>query len=322
VFAVGLGLNQLEDKLVEIADVTNGVAEITGDLSGDNEFLLQKLYVQILSDVSDSALVMDPRTMVPPGEERATDVYLGTVDVEADFIVALRSTPIHPKYTEIWLEAPDGTTIREQDAGSMPNLAYVEGDAHAYFRMQFPPFPDHPGSQAGRWRIWVANRWGRGNRGAKEGADRGLLVYSAMCKARSDLKLGGRLEQTRFWPGSEMTVVLEPTVYGRPLGLGGSPVIRVERPDGKGGRVRLSRHDDGAYRGTFRDTHLVGRYLFSAEVSATSPGGDRVTRFRTMTGIVFRPERGTGDGPDRSAEVIDHLKRLERLIEECCGKKR
>ena len=76
VFAVGLGLNQLEDKLVQIASVTNGVAQITGDLVGYKEFLLQKLYVQILSDVSDEAFVKDPLGIVLPGQKRAQSIYL------------------------------------------------------------------------------------------------------------------------------------------------------------------------------------------------------------------------------------------------------
>ena len=76
VFAVGLGLNQLEDKLVQIASVTNGVAQITGDLVGYKEFLLQKLYVQILSDVSDEAFVKDPLGIVLPGQKRATKRFI------------------------------------------------------------------------------------------------------------------------------------------------------------------------------------------------------------------------------------------------------
>ena len=97
VFAVGLGLNQLEDKLAQIASVTNGVAHITGDLVGWKEFLLQKLYVQILSDAADEAFVKDPVNLLLPGQRLATPVRIGDVDVAADFIVVLRRTPVHPE---------------------------------------------------------------------------------------------------------------------------------------------------------------------------------------------------------------------------------
>src|SRR4029450_7668564 len=75
VFAVGLGLNQLEDRLQQIASFTNGVAQITGDLVDVKEFLLQKLYVQILSDASDEAFVTDPRSVGLPGQQRGTECY-------------------------------------------------------------------------------------------------------------------------------------------------------------------------------------------------------------------------------------------------------
>ena len=105
------------------ASVTNGVAQITGELAGDREFLLQKLYVQILSDVSDEAFVQDPTEVIYPGTQRATDVCIGEVDVAADFIVVYRKAAAYP-YVELWLEAPDGTVIRPADAGHhVPELA-------------------------------------------------------------------------------------------------------------------------------------------------------------------------------------------------------
>ena len=81
VFAIGLGLNQLEDSLIQLASVSNGTAHITGELAADREFLLQKLYVQILSDVADEAFVEDPVELIYPGTSRATDIWIGEVDV-------------------------------------------------------------------------------------------------------------------------------------------------------------------------------------------------------------------------------------------------
>ena len=111
---------------------------------GWKEFLLQKLYVQILSDVADEAFIKDPRDVLLPGERRATDITIGEVDTTADFIVVLRRTPVHPKYTEVWLEAPDGTTVAAADIGTLPNVDLVTGDAHLYFRVLFPAFPAAP----------------------------------------------------------------------------------------------------------------------------------------------------------------------------------
>jgi len=285
VFAVGLGLNQLDSSFVEIASVTNGFAQITGDLGGANEFLLQKLYVQILADASGQTFVTDPRLFIPPGEEQATDVLLSEIDHEADFIVAVRKTKHHPKATEVWLEAPDGTLVAEADAGSMVNVTYEQREAHCFYRVQFPLFPNQPGSQAGRWRIWVANRSsGRDER-------RELLVCSPMCKARSDLLLEGELLQKSYTPGSEMRIVLKATIGGLPVKLGRGPTALVRTPGGDLIKVRLKESGD-VYRGRFRATKEIGTYLVSTEVVATSPAGHDVTRYRHMTGVIFgRPRK-------------------------------
>ncbi len=329
VFAVGLGLNQLEDKLVQIASVTNGVAQITGDLVGYKEFLLQKLYVQILSDVSDEAFVKDPLSIVMPGQKRATRIYLGEVDVAADFIIVFRWTQTYPKYIRVWLEAPDGTIVTPADADTLPNVEFFKGQSHMFFRWVFPAFPDRPTAHIGRWRVWVENFAPDHSTDPATGTVSGgePFYYSVMCKARSDLRLGGHLLQTSYTPGSKMTIVLEPTVYGQPIKLDRPPEVHVVRPDNSTRSLILSPGASGEYSGVFSDTPLVGPYLFSTEVTATSPGGNRVTRFRQLTGLIFYQGRpgGGGDGHDGGGgdkgdckEARELIRRLSEIIERCC----
>lgn len=292
VFAVGLGLNQLEDRLAQIATVTNGVAQITGDLVDQREFLLQKLYVQILSDAADEAFVRDPRGIVPPGQRRSTDVYIGEVDVAADFILVFRQGDA-PRGMRFWLEAPDGTEVHPADAGTLPNVEFVAEAGHAFFRWQFPAFPGRPDAHLGRWLVWVANDMPA----ATHGFDPGPVYYSVMCKARSDFRLGGRVLQAAYAPGSRMTVVLEPTLYGEPVSLLAPVEVRAAKPDGSMRTLTLARADDGTYRGDFDDTWPVGPYHFTAEVSATTPAGRRITRYRHLSGLIFIPGRDqTGGG--------------------------
>jgi hypothetical protein len=328
VFAVGLGLNQLEDRLVELASVTNGVAQITGELAGDREFLLQKLYVQILSDVSDEAFVQDPAEILYPATERATDVFIGEVDVAADFIVAYRRAAAYP-YVELWLEAPDGTIVRPGDAGStFPNFLFVVGDGHVYFRVQFPAFPGDPRAHIGRWRVWLASRKGRQalTHNLAGAAGSAPFIYAVMAKARSDLRLGGRLVQTAYQPGSTMTLLLEPTLYGEPVRLDPPVEARITRPDGVIRMITLTETGYGQHRGTFDDTWLLGAYPIATAVSATTPLGNRVTRYRHMTGLIFRPGKGGQDGGPGSQdgggegecrEALEMFKRLQHLLERC-----
>jgi hypothetical protein len=283
VFAVGLGLNQLEDTLQQIASVTDGVAQITGDLVDEREFLLRKLYVQILSDVANEAFVRDPIEVLRPGQCRGTSVWLSEIDVGADFIVTWRPNSLMPKYLRMWLEMPDGTTIDATDPS--PAVDHVAAETHAFFRVRFPYDPSDPLGHAGRWRVWVEYP----RTSSEFAAD---LRYTVMATARSNLLLGGRVVQADHAPGSAMQVALEPTLFGRPVALDGPVVVTVTRPDGATRTVTTAPDEFGVYRGTYTDTPLVGPYAFATEVWASSPSGHRVTRHRHMTGLVFI--RGAG----------------------------
>lgn len=330
VFAIGLGLNRLEDSLVQLASVTNGTAHITGELAADREFLLQKLYVQILSDVADEAFVEDPVEIIYPGMSRATDVWIGEVDVAADFIVSYRLQQMYPSL-RTWLEAPDGTVIRPEDAGTLyPNVRMVFQQGHYYFRAQFPVFPAQPDAHIGRWRIWLESRSGRGydthvqTQAMASAATNVPFVYAPMAKARSDLLLRGHLIQTTYAPGSAMDIVLEPLLYGLPVGLDDPVEVVVVRPDGVSGVLSLTQVPSGQYRGTFTDTGLLGAYQITAHVAATTPLGNRVTRYRSMTGIIYRLGQGDGGdgGPDDGGPgdggggtTVDECRRARALLD-------
>ena len=117
------------------------------------------------------------------------------------------------------------------------------------------------------------------------------LYFTVMAKARSDLRLGGRIEQASYSPGSPLHIVLEPVLYGQPIALDADPVVTVVRPDGVMRSITLASDGDGAYAGGFTDTHLVGPYHAWTEVQATSPNGAVVTRHRHLSGIIFRAGR-------------------------------
>lgn len=300
VFSVGLGLNQLQDRLVQIATVTNGTAQITGDLIAEREFLLQKLYVQILSDVADEAFVRDPKRIAWPGETQSTNVYLGEVDIAADFIVVFRSSYVFPKYMRVWLEAPDGSTYSAADAPGMGNLDYKEAQGNIYFRFKFPVAPVRPDAHVGRWKVWVENRTGGPVALTHVSTDDvytgSLLYYAVMVKARSNMRLGGRVEQLSYDPGSPITIVLEPTLYGRPVRLIEPVVAEVDVPNVGLRTVTLTRDLAGLYKGFLTETVQEGAYQISADVTARSPQNRLLTRHRRMTGIIFRPGRPSGDG--------------------------
>jgi hypothetical protein len=229
---------------------------------------------------------------------------------------------------ETWLEAPDGTTIRPTEAGTTyPNVQFVYGDGYFFFRVQFPAFPARPDVHSGPWRLWLHSRPGRVINEVKfshAGAAANIpFVYTAMAKARSDLLLPGYLAQSAYAPGSRMTLVLEPKLFGEPVTLEEPVVATATRPDGVIRAVALALQANGTYAGVFDDSWLVGSYRFDVEAGATTPLGNHVTRYRTLSGIIYLPRKG-GDGgggngnggasDDDCRRARAWLDRLDRLL--------
>jgi hypothetical protein len=286
VFAAGLGLNQLEDSLVQLASVTNGTARITGDLGGDREFLLQKLYVQILSDVGDEAFVEDRVGVINPGTERATDVWIGEVDVAADLIVAYRQG-VFPRCRRGSKRPKEASSVRAMPArpSRTSSLSTATGTSTSGFSSPSSQASRMPKSASGR--IWLASRKGRAPMQYTHvsGAESANVpfIYSAIVKARSDLLLRGFIAQNTYGPGSPMNVVLEPALYGQPVMFEDTVEVTAERPNGVTRVVPLNQNACGQYEGTLTDTRLVGPYRFTARVDATTPHGNQITRYRSLT---------------------------------------
>ena len=335
VFSVGLGLNQLENSLVELASVTNGVAQVTGELSGWREFLLQKLYVQILSDIADEAFVHDPRSVVLPGQRQATDINIGETDAAVDFIIVTRAGASPQGALEVWLEAPDHAIVRPQDVPSLLNFQWVQGVDHGYFRVQLPAFPGRPQAHVGRWRVWVRSRDRQLTRGtvAEYGNPAGAIWYSVMAKARSNFLLNGKLTQSAYGPGSPMAITLEPTLYGQPITLDQPPRVVVVRPDDVFRNVTAMQNSSGSYTADFTDTALVGPYSVMAQADHTTETGLRLSRYRQLTGLIYVPgvpgrpgEQNGGSGhhegggpTDKCCDTALRLVRdLENVLRDCC----
>jgi hypothetical protein len=226
---------------------------------------------------------------------------------------------VFPKYMSIKLEAPDGKIFEPPDVAALPNAQFIGQPGHFYFRWQFPTFPDNPHQHKGTWKVWVENLI-RGDQYHET-----ALTYSVMAKARSDLRLGGRVVQTDYKPGSRMEIILEPILFGLPVELDAPVQVRITRPDAAERTIDLSRDEYGSYRSTFTDTGLVGPYLMRAEVSATTPAGYRVTRFRHMTGLIYVPggsDEWDGPGDELCREAWRALKILHKVIERCCEGRR
>jgi hypothetical protein len=285
VFAVGLGLNQLEDALHEISTITGGVAQITGPLEDDGEFLLRKLYVQILSDLAREAFIKDPVLHGPARGRRRVPIDVSVADLSLDIVIVFRADKLFPSRLAVRLVAPGGARVDLADilAGSVVNMSAIGRPTHLVIRVLLPAFPSQPNAHIGTWQVEVSN--------AARG--RTTLHCSVLAKGRSNLLLDGDVLQSGTSPGATFTFVLEPTRYGQPVAASGTVAVRVLRPDGTVRLVRCQRTEHGTYVGRFDDTRLPGHYRAEAELAFDEPGrrAHRVTRYRHLTGIILSPSK-------------------------------
>jgi len=276
VYAVGIGLDQYQREVGEIATENGGAAFVTGELTGSREFLLHKLYAQILADIGGGALIRDPRLVLRPGARHRTDIEVCGADREVEFIVVCRPTAVHPKYMRVWLETPGGRMVDPSLAQANSGFAFRQHGSHLIFRASRVNREDW----AGVWKVWVANAAAPGSR-----AD---LFYSVIAAARiTGLLLPGRLIQNDYRPGSPMTALFEPRLHGLPVSALPGARVRLERPDGEVSTIPLAETAPGSYRVAIEDTSLVGAYDISAELGFRVERGCRTTRFRQLTGVIL-----------------------------------
>ncbi|MEZ4600111.1 MAG: M64 family metallopeptidase [Syntrophotaleaceae bacterium] len=276
VYAVGIGLDQYQREVGEIATANGGAAFVTGELTGSREFLLHKLYAQILADLGGGSLIRDPQLVLRPGARHRTDIEVCGADREVQFIVVCRPTAVHPKYMRVWLETPGGRMIDPSLAQANPGFAFRQHGSHLIFRAS----RIDPEDWAGVWTIWVANAAAPGSR-----AD---LFYSVIAAARvTGLLLPGRLIQNDYKPGSPMTALFEPRLHGLPVSALPGARLRLERPDGEVSTLPLTETAPGSYRAEIEDTFLVGAYDISALFGFRVEKGCRSTRFRQLTGVIL-----------------------------------
>jgi hypothetical protein len=289
VFAVGFGLNQLEDTLNEIATATNGYAQITGELAGWREFILQKLYVQILADATNEAIIRDPREVVLAGDIRSTDIYLSKFDHSTDVIVLFRPLSKWQADVRVALETPHGDLLAWPNRATARGIEVIEGDSHICFRVNSLGKKSFSGP--GLWRVWVENT----NRPfGGQPTDKGAVVYAVMCKARSHLRLNGYMERSSVNSGESLKVIFDPVLNGRRYPPVSPGFAFVQPPEGAIERINLYASRSGRIRGIIENTQKVGPYIVWTEMYFHAPGEITTTRFRQVCGLVLKKKSDEG----------------------------
>lgn len=331
VYAIGLG----DASSVSIADLDTLTSSgsnpryvlITGDITGDQQFKLEKYFTQILIDVKNDAIIVDPEATISAGEQHAWPFSLTDADLGLEAILITD----HPELLDFDLIRPDGQVIDNATANQLPTGSYTLGQRIALFRFESPQMP-------GAWKARIRMDKAVFKRGKKPTPMR----YAFMVAATSDLRLQADVRTTGVNVGANLLVSASVTEGGLGLEKLTSVAAALRQPNGTVVKLSLKEMGGGVYAGSAL-TLMSGLHTVRVVASGNDIHGRKFTREATRTAFVLpagkvphtglgpvppneRPQQpgggtpGTGVPPRGSLdELFERFPDLKKLLERCCG---
>jgi hypothetical protein len=321
-YAIGLGTpqNTSAAALQTISGNTGGYLLLTGAISGDNRFLLQKYFLQILAGISNAEIVLDPQGELIIGREQRIPFLLTEADSGVD-VILLTS---YPQYVDFRLQTPNGFILEPWRAASSAGMVYSQGDANSFYRIVLPvelmparfetagtwhalltigrPRTQPPGrvdvmarglfeqarSAAARSMRAPAQSHGEFAAAmATHGEGRGTLPYSLVVHSYSNLSFRAGAEQASFEPGASVTLHATLAESGMPPRPGAAVWAEIACPDGTQATVALAEAPLGSFSSSFATT-TGGIYRIRVRASGASAAGHPFRREQTLTAAVWR----------------------------------
>ncbi|HET6935703.1 MAG TPA: LodA/GoxA family CTQ-dependent oxidase [Candidatus Angelobacter sp.] len=313
-YSVGLGKpeNISVAALQAISGNHGGYLLITGAISGDNRFLLQKYFLQILAGISNAEIVLDPQGTLVPGKPQTIPFQMTEADAGMDVILL---TP-YPEYVNFRIKTPIGFTIDPSTPALQPYIQFVRSRGVSYYRLSLPvELSPLRFEQGGTWQVLldigkpagvgrtVSNRPSRteefqqqqaGSFASREGG----LPFSVVVHSYSNLSMRAGASQTSYEPGA--TVHLNATLAesGAPMKMQATVWAEVTAPDGHLLNVNLHQDDQGLFTGKFIAA-TPGVYRARVRAAGKSLRGFPFRREQTVTAAVWVGGNTTG-GPGGS----------------------
>jgi len=296
VYAVGIAdaANVRNDILGAIAHDSGGFMLVTGAVTPDDEFLLDKFFIQVLAGVTNRQIVRDPEGWVVPGEIARVPFSIARSDIAFDAVALTRSAP----YLAIALQTPSGRVVTAAELGAAGS---VVGPTAETLRVTLPVLLDGIEHWEGEWQLLLALNVGSriveathissaGSFGAV-----GALRYHAIIHARSNLQMHATIASSSSAPGSTIYLRARLTEYGEPLETHPTVTAAVTYPDGAHGQIPFSELSPGEFEATLIGSQ-AGVYRFLVSAGGFSLRGAAFTREQLLT-IVLGSAPGPGEHP-------------------------
>jgi len=316
VYAVGVAnaANVANDVLQQLASGSGGMMLVTGAIDADDEFLLEKFFIQILAGVVNGSMVTDPAGVMRFGEIETENFLITRADIGFDALILTR----YPGAVLAALIAPDGTLILAQH---LPPGSLRVGSSSVDFRVSLPVVHEGVEHWAGDWKLVMTLGWGGQMRttagGSSEVFGSAQLPYHALVHARSNLRMIVALDQDGLDPGSSFTLTANINEYGWPIES--HPLVRAiaRRPDGSSVTIQFAETETGRYVTSFVGA-TAGAYLFRIMAEGYTTAGEAFTREQLLTGVLGRPVVPPPENPTGSS-VGDGVRDAICDFVECFG---
>lgn len=213
-YAVGLGTpqNTSAAALQTISGNHGGYLLVTGAITGDNRFILQKYFLQILAGISNADVVLDPDGVLVRGQEQRIPFQLTDADAGVDVILLTE----YPQAVDFRVQTPSGFIIEPWRARAEPAMSWVLSEGVQYYRLVLPTelFTGRY-DQAGTWHVLVSIGRPRVPRPGEPDVDRRPIRESA--PGRRDLlrRMPPVSEQERGIEGVEVAGAEEEFAFAR-----------------------------------------------------------------------------------------------------------
>ncbi len=175
-YAVGLGQpsNISVPGLQTISGNNGGFLLVTGPITGDNRFMLQKYFLQIVAGVSNAEVVLDPDGVLVGNAVHRIPFQVSDADSGLDVVLL---TP-RPLAVDFRLQTPNGLLLEPWRARTEPTMRFETGEGVSYFRLALPAqLRPQRFDHAGTWYaiLTIGRPHLEPDRGNEEGVDLSIL---------------------------------------------------------------------------------------------------------------------------------------------------
>jgi hypothetical protein len=331
VFAIGLGTAEQIDPatLTALAGATGGYTLMTGLLTPDDTFTLEKHYLQILAGATNQDIILDPEGTLKLDGVKTEEIPFDVAETDIEITAVVLSSLPEALFVE--LRAPDGTLFNASDIG--PGFTVTVSRRSHVLRAALPLVDAATGTghREGRWTLIlhldekaVVKALDSKIRDDAQSGDRALerrkrlleeirlhgVKFSAIVQTYSNLSMHVAVSQTGHQPGSDIAMKVRLTEYGGPLQGSATVTARMTAPDGTVRFVPMAHQGEGEFT-AMESAPFTGLYRLRFLARGRTFRDRPFTREETRTVSIYldtgddRPTGDpSGDGPGGVEELL------------------